>query len=233
MTARNDAWREFASGEALANGLAATVAENLRDAISERGRATLAVSGGTTPGRFFDALSSEKLDWDKVTVTLIDERFVPESSDRSNARLVRARLLRNEAANATFAGLYRRAPDIEAAAKAATAELQSVVPLDVAVLGMGSDGHTASLFPDAAELEHLLDPATPPGIYVVHAPSAGEPRLTWPLSAIVAARALYLHIEGTEKRKLAEAAHSPATSLVVGRVLGAADGATIFWAPAG
>jgi len=233
MTARNAVWREFASGEALASGLAASVAGNLREAISKRGRATLAVSGGTTPGRFFDALSHEKLDWDKVTITLIDERFVPETSERSNARLVRQHLLRNEAARASFAGLYREAPDAAFAARAATAELQSALPLDVAVLGMGGDGHTASLFPDAAGLQRLLDPATPPGVLVVHAPSAGEPRLTWPLSAIVAARALYLHIEGNEKRKVAEAALSPASGLVIGRVLEAAHGAAIFWAPAG
>ena len=234
MTSPAAEWHEFASAGALANSLAASVAGDLRAAIARRGRATLAVSGGTTPGRFFDVLSGETLDWDKVTVTLIDERFVPETSDRSNAKLVRGRLIRNKAAKAGFAGLYRDAPDAGAAAHAVTAELTRLTPFDVAVLGMGGDGHTASLFPDAAELERLADPATPSGIYVVHAPSAGEPRLTWPLSAIVAARALYLHIEGNEKRKVAEAALSPASGLVIGRVLGAAPRApTIFWAPSG
>jgi 6-phosphogluconolactonase len=232
MTAPAAEWQEFASREALANNLAASVAGDLRAAISKRGRATLAVSGGTTPGRFFDALSNEKLDWDKVSVTLIDERFVPENSDRSNAKLVRARLIRNEAEKAVFAGLYRHARDAEAAADAATTELMPLTPFDAAVLGMGGDGHTASLFPDAAELERLADPATPPGIYAVHAANAGEPRLTWPLSAIVAAHALYLHIEGNEKRKVAEAALSPASSLVIGRVLSAAERAPrIFWTP--
>src|SRR5262249_35650299 len=124
--------------------------------------------------------------------------------------------------------------DIDSAAEYATAELAPALPFDVAILGMGNDGHTASLFPDAEELEMLLDPTTPPGIYVVHAASAGEPRLTFPLSAIVAARTLYLHIEGDQKHKVAETALAGDPNLVIGRVLAAvAKPAQIFWAPAG
>ncbi|MGE0502803.1 MAG: 6-phosphogluconolactonase [Rhizobiaceae bacterium] len=224
-------WHEFASGEILARELAANIADDLRGAITVQGGATLAVSGGTTPGRFFDALSAKPLDWPRVTVTLIDERDVPPVSDRSNEKLVRSRLLRGEAANAKFVGL-RGGPDgsLPDAENPAARDLK--LPFDVAVLGMGLDGHTASLFPDADGLQRLLDPKTYPGVYVVLASSAGETRLSWPLAAIVAAGQLYLHIEGDAKRKVAEDALSHGSELVIGRVLAATSKPShIYWAP--
>src|SRR5690606_1858036 len=137
-------WRIFPSREALAEALAEDVAGALRAALGHRAVASLAVSGGTTPGRFFDALSRKQLDWANVVVTLVDERFVPPSSDRSNERLVRERLLRNEARLARFMPLYSNAASVEAAAGQADAGLALFgrVP-DAVVLGMGLDGHTA------------------------------------------------------------------------------------------
>jgi len=102
MDAATRNWHEFASSETLALALSGAVAKVLSDAIAANGKATLAVSGGTTPGLFFRTLSREKLDWAKVTVTLIDERFVPADSPRSNAGLVASNLLQNEAAAANF-----------------------------------------------------------------------------------------------------------------------------------
>jgi 6-phosphogluconolactonase len=101
-------WHSFPSSEALAEALAAKVADVLESGLAERGSATLAVSGGSTPARFFDELSKRQLDWKNVVVTLVDERFVPPTSDRSNERLVRERLLQNEArAGALPAALQR------------------------------------------------------------------------------------------------------------------------------
>lgn len=132
-----EAERIFEAREALAETLARDVADELARAIEAKGRATLAVSGGTTPKLFFEKLSVIDIPWSRVSVTLVDERQVPESSERSNARLVRQHLLQNKAAAARFVPLVDN-PDAE-----------NIPAFDVAVLGMGNDGHTASFFPAA------------------------------------------------------------------------------------
>ena len=173
------AWNGFADRQQLAAALADHVAARLTKAIAARGTALLAVSGGTTPARFLAALSLIPIAWDKVTVTLVDERFVPPSSPRSNAGLVSASLLRSKAAAARFVPLYHEAASIEDAAAWDSEALQSLAwPLDVVVLGMGGDGHTASFFPDADNLAELLDPSSQRIVLPVHAQSAGEPRLS-------------------------------------------------------
>jgi 6-phosphogluconolactonase len=227
-------WRTFATREDLAAELAATVADRLRAAIEEKGGATLAVSGGTTPALFFEALSHKDLDWAKVIVTLVDERFVPPSSERSNERLVREKLLRNEARLARFVGLYSDATDVEEAGRRADAGIALLGPVfDVVVLGMGTDGHTASFFPDAPNLDALTDVAQKRRVLAVHAPSGGEPRITLTLPLVIDARLLVLHIEGDAKRQVLDAAlaHS-APRLPVARVVDAAPGPIdVYWAP--
>lgn len=209
----------FASSDTLAEALAAKVAAVLSEALESRDTALLAVSGGTTPARFFAALSRQKLDWSRVTVTLVDERFVPESSPRSNAALVRGKLLVNEAAAARFVGLYHPEETVEAAAGAAARALARLpLPLDVAILGMGTDGHTASFFPDAGNLGALLDPASPELVLPVHAPSAGEPRLTLSLPRLLEARFVALHIEGQEKQTVLDEALRPGSTLPISAV---------------
>lgn len=226
---------DFASPEALAEALAKAVAERLSKAVAENGRATIAVSGGRTPARFFDRLSRCKLAWDKVTVTLVDERFVPTASPRSNARLVARHLLQNEAARASFVGLYEDAKTAEEAASKASIVFAGVpAPLDVAVLGMGGDRHTASFFPDAATIETLLSPEDGPAVRPVQAPSAGEPRLTLSMKRLAEARFLALHIEGDDKKMTLEEALAvpPGPASPIGAVLdAAAQPAHIYWAP--
>lgn len=213
--------RTFDGPEALAEGLATDVAAELRLAIEAKGKASLAVSGGNTPTRFLSRLSQEGLSWQRVTVTLVDERQVPESSDRSNARLVRAALLRNAAAAARFVPLM------------GGSEAAKVPPFDVVVLGMGSDGHTASFFPGADQLEMALDP--PAGIRIVSltAPAAVEPRLTFTLPCLLEARLLCLHIEGAGKQAvLAEAlAEGPVSAMPVRAVLRSATPLSLYWCP--
>ena len=224
--------RIFESRQELATALAGAVARVLSDAISARGKAFLAVSGGTTPGAFFAALSQQPIDWSKVTVTLVDERLAPPTSPRSNAALVEARLLKGPAAAARFVGLYHEADMAEDAAALANAALRDLPwPLDAAILGMGADGHTASFFPDAANLDMLLDPSEQEIVLPVRAPSAGEPRLTLSLGAIVEARFLALHIEGGEKRAVLDRACA-GEALPIRAVLDEASRPVqIYWAP--
>ncbi|MEO3386459.1 6-phosphogluconolactonase [Mesorhizobium sp. CAU 1741] len=210
---------DFALPDALAAALADKVAGLLTEAINQRGAGFLAVSGGSTPARFFEALSGKQLDWAKIVVTLVDERFVPESSERSNAALVKAKLLVGQAASARFAPLYNDAKTVEAAAAKAGESLRDCPwPLDVAILGMGTDGHTASFFPDADNLADLLDPASDRVVLPVRAKSAGEPRLTLSLARLVEARFLALHIEGEQKRAIVEEALSPGSILPISAV---------------
>jgi 6-phosphogluconolactonase len=226
-------WRAFPDREALAHALAGTVADLLAQAVSERGEALLAVSGGTTPAKFFAALSQADIPWSKVTVTLVDERFVPPSSPRSNAALVSEKLLRNRAAAARFVPLFRSDETLEQAADDGETAMRALeLPFDVLMLGMGGDGHTASLFPDAEGLSGLLDPASPRIVLPVHAQSAGEPRLTLSLAEIVRARFVGLHIEGAEKREAFEKAMAGGTQKPIRAVIESLpQPIEVFWAP--
>lgn len=199
----------FPDPAALAESLAAIVADNLRTALTTRGHASLALSGGNTPKRFLQALSLQPLRWQDVIVTLVDERWVPESNERSNARLLRENLLRGLAAEARFLPLYRDTPGPEQALGEIESDLTSLPsPFDALVLGMGNDGHTASFFPGGDRLAEALDPAATATVLPMRAPDAGEPRITLTLPSILAARHLYLHIEGAGKRRVLDAAVS-------------------------
>ncbi|HZY49073.1 MAG TPA: 6-phosphogluconolactonase [Devosia sp.] len=224
--------RTFTNKQQLADALSEAVATNLKAAIAARGAASLAVSGGSTPTLLFRTLAARPdIAWDKVTVTLVDERWVDESSDRSNARLVKANLLQGRAAAARFVPLYQGGtmPDV---GKTAAALANVPRPLDVAILGMGNDGHTASFFPGGDNLSAALTGEGP--VVAIEAPGAGEPRVTLTLSQLLAARALYLHIEGEEKVKTLEQAEAegPVEDMPVRAILRQTQTPlTIYWSP--
>lgn len=228
-------WHDFASGEELAKVFAGQVAERLQRAAEQNGKALLAVSGGMTPARFFEHLSRQAIDWSRVIVTLVDERFVPASSERSNARLVAEHLLINRAGKARFVGLFHDTATVEGAALRAHDELCSLpLPLDVAVLGMGADGHTASFFPDAEGLPALLSPREERTVLAVHARSAGEARLTLSLPVLTGARYLALHIQGKEKHAVVDAAlrrNKPPYAPIRTVIDRAASPVHVYWAP--
>jgi len=182
----------------LAEDLAELVAEQLNNAVSARGKASLAVPGGTTPGPFLKALSAQDVDWSKVSVMLTDERFVNEDSPRSNTRLLRETLLQGKAGAATLVPLVAPAKQPEEVLGLLIAGLNPVLPLDVVVLGMGADMHTASLFPGADRLaEALADSA--PNLLPMRADGAGEPRITMTAPVLRAAGAVHLLIAGEDK----------------------------------
>lgn len=216
-----EAERIFEAREVLAENLARDVADELARSIQAKGKATLAVSGGTTPKLFFEKLSLTDIPWSRVSVTLVDERQVPESSERSNARLVRAHLLQNRAAAARFVPLVDN-PDAE-----------TLPAFDVAVLGMGNDGHTASFFPGGDTLAEAIDAGTSKRLIAITAPGAGEPRLTFTLPVLEQSGRLALHIEGAEKKLVLKQAlaEGPQEDMPVRAVLRGAAPVTLYWCP--
>jgi 6-phosphogluconolactonase len=190
---------DYPTREAQAEGLAALVADQLSESLAGRERAALALSGGNTPGRFMDVLSQADLDWSRVDVTLSDERWVPHASDRSNFGLLRRAFLKNRAKAATAVSLYRPVPAPEDALDEIEAAISPLLPLDVCVLGMGADGHTASLFPDGDRLAEALSETCPDIVLSMRAPAAPEPRIT--LTAPVFTRSRHIHLLLTGKTK--------------------------------
>lgn len=200
----------FADRAALDRQLSQEIAERLRRALDRRGAAALAVSGGRTPVGLFEALSRQPLDWARVTVTLVDERWVEADDDASNERLVRAHLLQHHAAAARFIGLKSAAASAEAGEAACRDRLaQLPARLDVAVLGMGEDGHTASFFPGAAALPRALDPAGEADCLAVTPLTAPHQRMTLSLARLLRCDQLYLHLCGEAKLPVLVEARGP------------------------
>lgn len=221
--------RTYASRDALAAKVAGLLAGRLRAAIEQSGVARMAVPGGTTPGPMLCALGRCDLDWSKVAVTLTDERWVPVTSDRSNEGLVRRTLLCGTAAAAAFVPLYSGDPDpAQGIATVRDGLARQAVPLDVAVLGIGADMHTASLFPRAAGLERALA-ANAPTAVAIDAAGGKEPRIT--LSVPVLARAeRHVLIAGADKRaaldrarEIGDPIHAPVCAVLGGATVHYAD----------
>lgn len=196
----------FADEAALAAAAAAATADVLRAGLALRGHATLIGTGGRSPAPVYDALRDADLDWGRVTVGLSDDRFLPMTSPDSNERLVRERLLQGRAAAATFLSLYANTPSPEAAADIAEPQLRALAPFDMLFLGMGEDGHVASLIPGSPVMEAGLDPAG--GRFVIGVPAGvGSPpvaRISLTLPALLAARSALVLIRGAAKRDIVE-----------------------------
>jgi 6-phosphogluconolactonase len=216
---------EFATREALAQASAGCIADALNQAIAARGAACAALSGGATPEPAYRALAALPLDWPRVTFLLVDERFVPPDHAASNEGMLRralapalnagARLVPMFAANASLAEAARRANENYARQR-----------IDIALLGMGEDGHVASWFPHSPELEAALDAANGATVIAVHAPGAAgsSERLTMTLAAIARAKQRLLLIAGPAKRALIE------NGAPIANTLFAAAPTEILWA---
>jgi 6-phosphogluconolactonase len=208
----------FPDATALTHALATEVQVELQEAIAARGRASLVVSGGRTPVQLFNQLAQEQLDWSKVSVTLADERWVDAHEVSSNERLVRTELLRGHAAQAHFVGLKNAATTPVEGAQWAWRSLSRITrPFDVVLLGMGDDGHTASLFPQSPGLTDALNSSLPPACVAMHAPVAPHDRLSLNLSALLDARRVFLHIQGAAKLEVYHSAlaHGPVSQLPI------------------
>jgi 6-phosphogluconolactonase len=235
-TARFDTrLRRFADSAALTEALAADIVASLHDGVRAGRDASLVVAGGRSPLALLEKLSAIELDWQRVWVTLTDERWVESSSSDSNEHLVRQHLLRNAAAKAKFVGLKTAAAEPGAAAAASwSAIAQLPRPFDHVLLGMGDDGHTASLFPHSPELGVALDALQPPGCVATRSPVPPPARLSLNLSALLDSRRIALLIVGGGKWATYErAAMSGAVAEMPVRALLRQQRVpvTVYWAP--
>ena len=222
---------EYDTRDAAAAALAASIADSLREAVAERGEASLVVCGGSSPVALFRALAAERLAWDRVTVVPSDERWVGTDHADSNEAMIRRELLTGEAAKARFMGLYRPTETPEAAVDEVTGALRDVPqPLDVVLLGMGDDGHTASLFPHDSGIATKVDVGTPCVVADVGPPK----RLSLSLAYLTDAQRIDILIFGDDKRRVLDAASQPgpvAQYPIRGILRCVEPIATVHWAP--
>ena len=223
----------FPDPHALAAAAIDAVVRALDAGLRNQGSASLAATGGRSPGLIYDALALAPLDWPRVRVTLTDERWVDPSSPDSNEGLVRGRLLTGRALDAHFLGLRGTAETPAAAAQSVSRAFVGWPALDAALLGMGEDGHVASLFPGNPALALGLDPVAPACIAVPQGQDGPppQPRLSLTIRPLTSARLTLILISGAAKRAVAEQALAGADPLKfpVAAVLKSAPHTRILW----
>ena len=226
-------------GPELVAKAAAAIELTLRQAITTRGQASLMVSGGSSPRPLYERLSKVDLGWSKVTISLVDERWVNPGEPGSNEDFIRETLLQNKASATKFFGLKTSHETVKAGLTASEARFKSLEqPFDICVMGMGSDGHTASWFPHSRGLETALAPQNKNilcAIDAAGAPVAGDHphRISLTLSAILASHAIFLFIPGEAKRTVFDAAPSkPLIETPVKALLDAGENLHVFASPA-
>lgn len=224
---------KFRTTEQLNTAFVRKITKLLRDGIEENGRASLVVSGGRTPADLFNALSKAHLEWDKVDISLADERWVDNTDDASNEKMLRTKLLINNAANANFVPLKTQHGDAKDAVLTCTENLQNMhTPFDVLILGMGEDGHTASLFPCSEQLAEGLDLESGSSYIAVQPTTAPNQRMSLTLPAILNSNQIFLHLTGESKKDVINTVLSDDDAMVmpIRAVINNAD-VELVWAP--
>lgn len=199
-------FEQYLNKEDQAINLAHHVAAGLKTSLEKQGKATLCVPGGTTPLLFLSALSKQELDWNNVHVLLNDERWVAPSHPRSNFAMLKENLFQNQARAAQFLPFYQKGKTVQEGIFAVEEAVQKILPIDVLVLGMGEDMHTASLFPQGDRLQEALSEDSAHMILPMRAPGAAEPRITLTLPALLSATHSYILITGQSKKEAIEKA---------------------------
>jgi 6-phosphogluconolactonase len=220
------------SSESLAEDLSHKIVEILKQGIKSNGRASLAVSGGRTPVPLFDALSDLKLDWSSVDLTLVDDRWVESSHEDSNEKLVRAHLIKNKAKKINFVPLKNNNKTAKDGHKLSEELLQKVKsPFDVVVLGVGSDGHTASLFPCSDELTEGMNLNNPCRLIATSPKTAPYERMSLTAKAIIDSKNIFLHLNGSGKLHTLELAMTNKDAMKMPIYFFLEKGLKIYWSP--
>ena len=234
----NIALVNYEDRKTLASSVAQLVAADLQSTIDSYGRASFAASGGSTLEGMYQALSTMEIEWRSVDVAIVDERWVPFDHARSNERMICETLMQNRAATASFTGMYADTNTPQLGCKTVEGWYQHLVhPFSHILLGMGEDGHTASLFPDAIGLEEALSPANTSICAPIEARKSDTTgsetlRMTITLSAIRSARTVSLLITGKNKLDVLMDALMVDPDLPVARVINALERPlNVFWSP--
>ena len=199
--------KKYPNSQLLIEDLAAYIVKDLKQAIDKKGHASIAVSGGKTPIPLFKLLSQQDLDWHNVFITLVDDRWVDDTDDASNEKLVLTYLLQNKAKLANFVGLKNSCDNPFDGAEITDKILNKIpMPLDVLILGMGEDGHTASLFPGAANVRAGLDMKSGRKVVGMTPLTAPLDRITLTLPTILDSQNIYLHLVGESKMQVLQQA---------------------------
>ena len=190
--------KKYETASELNADFAQEIADKLQSGIDANGTASLLISGGSTPRPMFAVLSQKDIEWNKVNIALVDDRWVTTSDDASNEKMANEALLINNAAVANFVGMKSEHENAFDAVEAVTAKLAHIKqPFDVVILGMGEDGHTASIFPCCAQLDEAL--TTDKVIMATEPTTAPHQRMTYTKSALLNSKQLYLHLVGESK----------------------------------
>ena len=220
------------SSESLAEDLSHKIVEILKQSIKSDGRASLAVSGGRTPIPLLEALSGLKLDWSSVDLTLVDDRWVEPSHEDSNEKLVRAHLIKNKAKKINFVPLKNNNKTAKDGHKLSEESLQQVKsPFDVVVLGVGSDGHTASLFPCSDELTEGMDLNNPCRLIATSPKTAPYERMSLTAKTIIDSKNIFLHLNGSGKLHTLELAMTNKDAMKMPIYFFLEKGLKIYWSP--
>jgi len=216
----------FAQRDCLAQALACRIALALWETLDRAPQAYLMLSGGSTPVPMLRALSQQTLPWERVIVTLADERWVAPDQPESNTRMIHETLLQGPAAAAQWRGLYTGDATVETGCERLNAEIWTARDPDVLVLGMGDDGHTASLFPDLPELRQWSRADAPASLLVAHTAASPLPRISFSGRVLHRARHTLIHIQGENKRQVLASASRQ--SLPIAAFM---RGAEVWWVP--
>jgi 6-phosphogluconolactonase len=218
---------EYNHREDLVSKVAEILAADLISSVKGGGNAIFSVPGGSTPGPIFDKLCEFDLDWKRVSIILNDERWVPETSERSNTKLLRERLLIKKASLATYISMYSDVLTPEVGIPKLQERIEQNLPISVLLFGMGADMHTASLFPGGDNLEKALS-SNAPTLLPMRAEGALEARITLTAQVLNRSRIKHLVIFGKEKRTaLEKAIDLPNRLAPISAIL---PGASVHWA---
>lgn len=223
-------FKDYKTSETLMQSLASTVEVELNNAIKNRGLATFVIPGGTTPKPFFNIIRDSDIEWEKITIFPTDERWVSMENSRSNARLIQRELLTGRASKANFVTLYKKNKTLDQGASLLAENISNYLPIDVLVLGMGVDMHTASLFPGSPGLALAQSMNAAEVVPVTPLDNSLEPRVTLSARALEKAVNTHVLIIGLEKKNaVKEAENREPASAPISQFL---PNATVHWCPA-